>query len=1094
MKDRICEILFVIFVIFSVSLVETIQIADASTITVPGEHATIQDAINAASNGDTIEVKDGLYTRTSSLNLNKDGISIIGESESGTIIDVSSISGYGVNWTGNNISMKNFTFQSGNSDPNSAYPDSSLKPILDNSGYTLKISGTNDIVLENITVKDSEKTGVDLNGVNGATMTGITVQDTLWGFGINMVDSNDLTLTDITTSNNTWGGVSIQTFGKDHLGGSNNIKFTGTFNAQEDAGFFLEQDPCQLPSSFCSGGEFFDITNIQLPAKYNFAVFGIRNAESEDFKQTFYVETLSDAKSAGDLLATGSHTKVIVVDVPTPGGVQASVVNKDFDNLYVVPSMSITEALDASFTGNTINFDAGLYEIDSTITINKPLTLLGPQANIDPRTTEVLPTVLRTPGNSTTEAIITGPNPLLTNLISIEADNVTINGFEIKHGKGDLIFAPTGSIQNNTTVSYNIIHDSFDDEGIQLKETDNAIIESNHVFDTHGDGINLAFSNNGFIQSNEVYHIANHSESSGIYVYNDAKDEPISSQFKNLMNITIQNNLVYDVISNDGIKVGDKGGLDEKLLSNAKVINNIIHDTAQDGITVYTSNVIVDGNEIFNSASENGALYVSYDVHNITITDNNIHDNPKKKNESSGITYGIRVGKNSNQPTNVIINNNKILDNEAGLFYNFQTGNPSLDATNNYWGHVKGPRHSGNSQGNGDTITDNVLFDPWYLNSALGVLSDEISTEPGNDKKITPKSKKVKFDDGDDTTKVKGTAALPEDIVEIELNNDAVLDVNDNIEEKVGNGIDIGGATVDLTTFDIQTDDDDSTDIFAPKDLTQIQKVANVDIHVEKAVKLKSGIIAEPIIITNVDIPTVKVSIPDETTILAPAGWTGTIQPPKAASSSGTAPSGFSVGDTVIEVGSPDAVLLFDTPVTLTLEGVTGSVGYKPAGSTVWTQITESCGGTFDNPDAPSAFPGECFISNDSDTKIVTYHFTEFGGLDSTPPPTESPPAESPPAKSSSGGSGRINVSPQEMDRKSNTSLSRVSDWVSSSNYFGVGIRDLISQGYIAHTGKIPTSAPDWFYSTGQTWKDGKITDEEYFDAVKYLIDHKIIK
>lgn len=1056
------RILFLVFVIFTISLVETIQIADAATIIVPTDFSTIQDAINAASEGDTIDILDGTYTQTSSLNLNKDNISIVGESESNTIIDVTGISASNQNaiiWNNNDVTLKTITLQG------------------PSTHFGIKISGANNPILENVTVKDSKKTGVDLNGVNGGSITDVTVTGTTNGFGINMVDSNNLTLTDITTSGNAWGGVSIQTFGKFHPGGSDNIKFTGTFNAQEDPGFFLEQDPCKTPSSFCSGGEIYDITNIQPPTKFEYITFGLRTAD--DYKQTFYKETLTGAKSLGDALAVfGSFSNMIIHDIPTPGANQISVENIDKNNLYVIPGLEIQDAVDAALDNNKINVDAGLYEIDSTIAIDKPLTLLGPKANIDPRTDAAL----RTAGDAS-EAIIDGGNTV-GELIQVDADNVTINGFEIKSGTGDLIKSE-GDVILNPVIRYNTIHASSDDEGIQLKDVDNALVEFNHILDTAGDGINIARSHDSMIQSNEVHDID--SPDAAIYVYNDGERERID--------ITIQNNLVYDVHQNDGIKLGDKGGSDEAL-SGGNILNNIVHDTRQDGITIYASDTLVSGNEVYNSASENGAVYVSWNTDNITIRNNNIHDNEKSLDDGPppfddpAMTYGIRIGKVT-FPTNVTVNGNIIRNNEAGLFYNFQTGNPLLDATNNYWGHVKGPIHSGNSQGNGDTITDNVSFDPWYINSVLGVLSNEVGTEPSNDKKITSKSDKVKLDDGDDTIKIKGQAALPEDIVEIELNNDSVLDVNYNIEEKVDDDIDIGGTTIDLKIFDIQLDDDNTTIYKVVTDLTVPKKVANVKVVVEKAVKLESGTIAEPIIITNSDLPTVIVSIPDETTILAPAGWTGTIQPPKAASNSGTAPSGFTVGDTVIEVGSPDAVLLFDTPVTLTLEGVTGSVGYKPSGSTVWTQITESCGGSFDNPDAPSFFPGECFISDGSDTKIVTYHFTSFGGLGSAP----SAPTESSSAKSSGGGSGRTNVSPEEIAKKSSTSLSRVGDWVSSKDYFKIGLRDLISKGHIENVVKIPTgTAPDWFYSVGKEWDAGNITNQEYFDAVKYLIDYKILK
>lgn len=73
-------------------------------------------------------------------------------------------------------------------------------------------------------------------------------------------------------------------------------------------------------------------------------------------------------------------------------------------------------------------------------------------------------------------------------------------------------------------------------------------------------------------------------------------------------------------------------------------------------------------------------------------------------------------------------------------------------------------------------------------------------------------------------------------------------------------------------------------------------------------------------------------------------------------------------------------MLLFDKPVVLTLPGVTGPVGYKPAGSNTWVMITQQAGGTYNNPTAP-LFPGEAYITNGTDTKIITWHFTSFAGL-----------------------------------------------------------------------------------------------------------------
>jgi len=122
------------------------------------------------------------------------------------------------------------------------------------------------------------------------------------------------------------------------------------------------------------------------------------------------------------------------------------------------------------------------------------------------------------------------------------------------------------------------------------------------------------------------------------------------------------------------------------------------------------------------------------------------------------------------------------------------------------------------------------------------------------------------------------------------------------------------------------------------------------------------------------------VVIPDGTVVTGPADWDGIIQAPISGTpTGGNAPAGFSVGSTVISVGSPDGTLTFDTAVTIVLPGVTGTVGYRPSGSDTWYTIT-TCGGSYDTPTLPTA-PGECAINNGTDTKIVTYHFTSFGSL-----------------------------------------------------------------------------------------------------------------
>ncbi len=134
-----------------------------------------------------------------------------------------------------------------------------------------------------------------------------------------------------------------------------------------------------------------------------------------------------------------------------------------------------------------------------------------------------------------------------------------------------------------------------------------------------------------------------------------------------------------------------------------------------------------------------------------------------------------------------------------------------------------------------------------------------------------------------------------------------------------------------------------------------------------------SGILPETTITSNV----AEVKIDAGTTVTA-AGWDGKMQAPSVGDSSGTAPASFSVGNTVIEMGSSQYTLNFDKAVKITLPGVTGRVGYKPAGSTEWQLITTQCTSVTD----PGITSGECYVADGGNTIIWTYHFTSFGGLD----------------------------------------------------------------------------------------------------------------
>ena len=327
-----------------------------------------------------------------------------------------------------------------------------------------------------------------------------------------------------------------------------------------------------------------------------------------------------------------------------------------------------------------------------------------------------------------------------------------------------------------------------------------------------------------------------------------------------------------------------------------------------------------------------GSYYAATDNSIITATNNIFHDVHQAINlEKTTVT--VTAHENS-FGSNVTL----------GLNSDDGNGGPSaplatVDATNNWWGSASGPANATNNPGaTGASVYDNVSFNPWYLNSNKTVLSNAISSGGG-----------VVSTGGDFDIEGSGSgqANIPTGVTNITLGNNTSLDLSSGVQTQAPVQVTVGGNSVDLT----------------------------------QSVVLNSGTASQPIVITNSNLNSASVFIPDATTIQGPTAWDGKITPPVAGTPSGTPPAGFSVGNAVISVGSSTGTLVFDKPVKIVLTGVTGVVGYRPAGSTVWQLINTICNAVDDASNISS--PNECYFTLGTDTVIWTYHFTSFASLTS---------------------------------------------------------------------------------------------------------------
>ena len=357
--------------------------------------------------------------------------------------------------------------------------------------------------------------------------------------------------------------------------------------------------------------------------------------------------------------------------------------------LHVGPGgyATIQAAIDAAAEGDTIIVAAGTYNLTGTITVNKPLAILGAQANVDPRPSA---------GGRT------GPETLLTStttVFDIQAHGVTINGFSIEaninHSGTNIIHDNNSSFTSqNATVAYNIITNtgSTMNEAVKIRCGEDPVIAYNYIYNipSPGDAINFDRVTNGRIEYNEIFNSG--SENAAIYIYD--------SEYT-----WIVGNIVDTTTKNDGIKLGRKSSGNASL-SGGWIIGNLVTNTAQDGITVYTSDVVVEGNTVTGATTENGAIYLAFGISNIVIRYNTIVDNTLATGKW-GTPGGITIGSAVNAST-VEIYGNTITDNYPVDVANMASGAPLLDATGNWWGQDTGPLP--------EQIAGNVAYSPWLGN------------------------------------------------------------------------------------------------------------------------------------------------------------------------------------------------------------------------------------------------------------------------------------------------------------------------------------------------------------------------------------------
>ncbi|WP_332677523.1 two-partner secretion domain-containing protein, partial [Brevundimonas sp.] len=295
--------------------------------------ASVQRGVNVASTGDTVHVEAGTYTLPGELSITR-SVSLVGAGVGGTIFNSQS-AGYGIFAAADNVTLSGFTF---NGNPTGSY---GIK-VQPNSGAAG--ARVHDFAITNVAINGTRRTGLDLNGVVGAVIDGVTVTGSIAGNGISITDSADVTVRNTTTSGNAWGGLALYQANRFYNQQVSDIVVEASNVFGEVRGLYTQDESALFG--------FGSLTLLGFD-------FTVRNDvfQADAAGYTFYKATLQDALNYGVALgAAGSY-------VQGWDGSQG-------DNHFYVGAgnagagqqfLSIQTAFDKSSTGSLIDIASGAY-------------------------------------------------------------------------------------------------------------------------------------------------------------------------------------------------------------------------------------------------------------------------------------------------------------------------------------------------------------------------------------------------------------------------------------------------------------------------------------------------------------------------------------------------------------------------------------------------------------------------------------------------------------------------------------------------------------------------------------------------------------
>jgi hypothetical protein len=383
----------------------------ATTLYVPATYPTIQAAVAVSVNGDLIQIANGSYNLTSTLNLDHE-ITIIGESEAGVIINATGTpSGdCAINLNKSNTSLSNLTILPNGTD--GGYPIH----VGDDMGYAVIYN----VSLSHITIDNAWWTAFDFNGVTNLALSYLTATNSGYGNGIQVSGCTNVTVNHITTSNNALGGFAVYVSKESPEGvgrGSDNVNIDGTS---------------------CS---FSELAKIYYKNENGFF--------NTNISATGFDYLVKNINYAGYVWYQRDMTKALIF-AGAPPFYNSSVKQISTGQYWVSPGVNIQAAVNAAASGDIINVAAGTYD-GFSIVGKSNLTIQGAGVG----STIINPTTLITTdmGHKYTNpysafVFVNNSTNIIIKTMTIESNLVTPGS----SGGGDAIVfwnASTGQINNS---------------------------------------------------------------------------------------------------------------------------------------------------------------------------------------------------------------------------------------------------------------------------------------------------------------------------------------------------------------------------------------------------------------------------------------------------------------------------------------------------------------------------------------------------------------------------------------------------------------------------------------------------------------------